>query len=77
MKAATEYNPFDREEQRELEREAEARLDHQKWSLEQSRKGQSAAQRENTGTWLKRAPDLELPPESTEESAAWAQSPAS
>lgn len=47
------YDPFNRDEERELERAAAARAEHEAWSLEQSRKGQSAAQRDTAGTWVR------------------------
>ncbi len=60
-RAATHYDPFDRDEERRLEDEAAAREAHQIWSLEQARKGQSAAQRDGAPTWISLAP--KLPPE--------------
>jgi hypothetical protein len=60
----TAYDPFNRDEERELEQLAEAREQHQLWSLEQAMKGNSAAQRESTGVWIKRRPDI---PEETQD----------
>jgi hypothetical protein len=83
MRAATAYDPFDREAEREAEVTAAAREEHQLWSLDQARKGRSAMQRENVGTWIKRAPDLpdlppaDISPSQSQELAAWAQSPGS
>ena len=51
-----QYDPFSRDEERERERLLDERLAHEYWSREQS-KVASAAQRENTGVWIKRLPD--------------------
>ena len=51
------YDPFNRDEERALEREAAARDEHEHWSREQSKLGNSAAQREPGGVWLKPLPD--------------------
>jgi hypothetical protein len=81
--ASTAYDPFNRDEERELERLAAGREEHQLWSLEQARLGKSAAQRETDATWIKRAPlpPLDPPqniqPQRAQELAAWAQSPGS
>lgn len=50
------YDPFNREEERELEQQAAAREEHQLWSFEQARRGRSANQRENAGVWKSLAP---------------------
>jgi hypothetical protein len=49
----TAYDPYNRDEERELERIAAARSEHEQWSFEQARIGQSATQRENAGTWVR------------------------
>lgn len=54
------YDPFNRDEELALEREAAAREEHERWSFEQSRLGRSAAQRENAGVWVSTA--IPLPP---------------
>lgn len=69
----TSYDPFNRDEERELEQIAEARDQHQLWSLEQARKGQSAAQRESDATWVKRAPAPPDVPPPAQELTPWAQ----
>jgi hypothetical protein len=58
------YDPYNRDEERELERAAAARAQHEAWSLEQSKHGASAMQRENVGIWIQLAPTPpKLPPE--------------
>jgi hypothetical protein len=54
----TSYDPFNRDEERELEQLAAAREEHELWSLEQAQRGNSAAQRESAGVWVKRAPAI-------------------
>lgn len=53
----TSYDPWNREEDAAREREAAAREEHQEWSRQQARLHNSAAQREDTGVWIKRLPD--------------------
>lgn len=53
----TSYDPFNRDEELELERELAARAEHEAWSREQARLGNAAGQRENAGVWVKRFPD--------------------
>jgi len=52
----TSYNPFTRDEDREAEARSEARRAHELWSLEQSRKGLTAENREGSA-WLPRTED--------------------
>ena len=59
----TAYDPWNRDEERELEQLAEAREAHQAWSLEQSLKGNDATRRESVGVWVKPALPPELQPE--------------
>jgi hypothetical protein len=50
------YNPFTRDEDREAEARSEARRAHEQWSFEQSRKGQTAENRDGA-VWLPRKED--------------------
>lgn len=53
----SQYDPYDRETERELEAAQAARAEHEAWSLEQSKRGNSAAQRDNAPVWVKRLPE--------------------
>lgn len=57
MKVATDYDPFDREQDESIERERAARAEHEAWSLDQAKRGNSAAQRDNAPVWVKRLPE--------------------
>jgi len=52
-----QYDPFNRDEEREREREAAAREEHQEWSRQQALLCNAAAQREPDAAWIKRLPD--------------------
>jgi hypothetical protein len=54
---AYDYDPFSRGERIEEQRLLAARAEHEQWSLEQSRLGQSATQRDGA-VWVKRLPDV-------------------
>ena len=57
-RAATAYDPFDRDEELAAERLEAAREEQVLWSLEQSKRGNAAGQRDNVGVWIKRRPEL-------------------
>lgn len=59
------YDPFNRDEELQEERSAALREEHEAWSLEQARRGNDAAHRENAGTWIRIAPPLDQPPTRT------------
>lgn len=52
MNAATSYDPFNREAEREAEAVRDARLAHEWWSREQSLMGRSAMVRDNEPTMV-------------------------
>jgi hypothetical protein len=57
MKVATQYDPFNRDEQAARDRETAARDEHQEWSRQQSLLCNAAAQRDTAGVWVKKLPD--------------------
>lgn len=50
--STTTYDPYTRDDESEEKRSRAAREEHERWSLEQSRQGRSAAQRDGQGVWL-------------------------
>lgn len=51
------YDPFNVDEEREAERQAAERAEHEAWSREQARLNNSATQRSNDPVWIKRTPN--------------------
>lgn len=49
------YDPWTRDDQYELDRERAARREHERWSYEQSLKGNDALHRDPEGIWQSHA----------------------
>lgn len=52
------YDPFNRDEERASEYVSAARSEHEVWSLDQAKRGNSAAERDTGPTWVKRPDQL-------------------